>query len=369
VEARDFFVKNNELKNPSADPAQDIADFLATHAPALQQLREATPRRFCRFSTEWGRGMGDDRVLVGFLQNAAMLFRVSASARLAMGNVAAAADEIRHLIRLSEVIRSERGLLASIVGAWSLEYVTAAISDGLFTSQWTDADLQAFEEKLASFSSIDDFAFGLNSERAFANVEYDRIAQHGYVSPFPRQKESAMMKVGLALYPSGWVRQNMVKTNEYFDFLIEQLEASKLSDRPQISPKQWTEGWSSRNLAKSTLARAYWAFASSLVYLMSGNEWSYISAHSHIVQTRLACALERYHRSKGSFPEKLQSLVPEFLPSIPQPLVAELQIHYAPNENGFTLWETVATSQDNAGANASDQSPGAASWVWRHSRP
>jgi hypothetical protein len=367
VEARDFFVKNMQLTNPSGDPAKDLVGFLATHAPALEQLREATRRRFCRFSTHWGRGTAVDRALVGFLQNAATLFRVSSSARLAMGDVAGAADEIRHLIRLSEAIRSEPGLLASIIGAWSLEHVASAISDGLFTGQWTDSDLHAFEQQLASFSPIDDFAFGLNSERAFANVEYERIAQRGYVSPFPNQKDAPMMKVKLALYPSGWVRQNMVKTNEYFDFFIEQLEAAKVGGHPEISPKQWNEAWSKRNLGKSMLARAYWAFTSSLVYLMSGNEISYTSAHSHLAQTRLACALERYHRSKGGYPEKLESLVPEFLPFIPQPLVADLRIHYAPEKNGYVLWETVTMSQSEAGADVSDHSLGAASWVWRRS--
>src|SRR5688572_4051665 len=156
VEVRDFFVNNKELTNPSADPAKDVVDFLATHAPALQQLREATPRRFCRFSSNWGAGIEGDRELIGFLNNAAMLFQVSSSARLAMGDVAGAADEIRHLVRLSEVIRSEPGLLASIFGVFSLDRVASAISEGLFTGQWTDADLQRFEEQLALFKPLDD---------------------------------------------------------------------------------------------------------------------------------------------------------------------------------------------------------------------
>ncbi len=368
AEVRDFFVRNKELTNPSGDPAKDVVDFLAAHAPALQQLREVTPRRFCRFSTNWGAGIDGDRQLIDFLLNAALLFQISSSARLATGDVAGAADEIWHLVRLSEVIRSEPGLLASVFGVPTMERVASAISEGLITGQWTDADLQRFEEQLASFNPLEDLAFGLNSHRAFANLEYNRIAEHGYVNPFPNARESALMKVGLAIYPSGWVRQNMVKSNEYFDYMVEQIKAASKSDRPQLSYKLWTDAWSQRNLGKSTISRAYLAFVSSMVYMIGGNELGYISAQSHIAQTRLACALERYYRAKGAFPEKVEDLVPAFLPHIPQTLDAKLRIHYVREKgNGYVLWETVGKDQGESPSAVSNDALKDASWVWRRS--
>lgn len=364
-EARDFFVTNGEIPQPSADPAQDLLELFVRKAPALQQLREASSRRQTKFARFWGGGVDPNRVMATFLLNSARLFRLSACARLIKGDVDGAASEIRHLARLCAAVRSEPGLLSGMMGTWVAQILACAVSDGVASGQWTDEQLQEFTETLRAVDSLADMRFAVSAERAFLNLEYERMAQHGYVSPFPQFKEPWMTKVGMAFYPSGWARQNMVKTNEFFDFLLQEFATAEGgTPRPLslIPPRDWEE----KHLGYSLVSRMYWGFTHSTVYLLGGIEMGWTYSQSHLAQAQLACALERYERRHGHYPESLALLVPDFLPDVPGPLVDTLRISYQRiSEKEYVLWEHNAGAPVPVGAMVSEETLKSAEWVWR----
>jgi len=51
----------------------------------------------------------------------------------------------------------------------------------------------------------------------------------------------------------------------------------------------------------------------------------------------LACALERYRMQEGSFPEKLEALIPEYLPQMPPGSLSLGSLSYKPVEGGYEL--------------------------------
>jgi hypothetical protein len=53
--------------------------------------------------------------------------------------------------------------------------------------------------------------------------------------------------------------------------------------------------------------------------------------------TVLACALERYRLKEGSFPEKLEVLIPEYLPQMPPGSGPPALLSYELNEEGYEL--------------------------------
>ena len=53
--------------------------------------------------------------------------------------------------------------------------------------------------------------------------------------------------------------------------------------------------------------------------------------------TVLACALERYRMKEGSFPEKLEALIPEYLPQMPPGSGSPALLSYQLNEEGYEL--------------------------------
>jgi len=364
-EARDFFVTNREIPTPSADPAQDLLDLFARKAPALQQFREASARRQTRFARFWGGGVDLNRVMATFLLNSARLFRLSACARLTKGDVDGAASEIRHLARLCAAVRSEPGLLSGMMGTWVAEILACAISDGVATGQWTEEQLQEFTETLRAVNSLADIRFAISSERAFINLEFERIAQHGYVCPIPGIKEPWLTKVSMPFYPSGWARQNMVKTNEYLDFRLQQLTPAQ-DGPPRPLSLAAGQDWEGRNLRDPMGWRVYWGFTHSMVYLLRGIDMGWTYSHSYLARAQLACALERYVRRLGHYPESLDLLVPDFLPDVPESLVDTLKISYRRvSEKEYVLWEDYASVPAPAGPQVSEEALKSADWVWR----
>ncbi len=51
----------------------------------------------------------------------------------------------------------------------------------------------------------------------------------------------------------------------------------------------------------------------------------------------LACALERYRMKVGSFPEKLEALIPEYLPQMPPGSLSQGSLSYTRTEKGYEL--------------------------------
>ena len=60
---------------------------------------------------------------------------------------------------------------------------------------------------------------------------------------------------------------------------------------------------------------------------------------TQINQTVIACALERYRISHGSYPVSLDALVPEYLTKIPNSPISGKPMNYSLNPEGtFQLW-------------------------------
>ncbi len=98
---------------------------------------------------------------------------------------------------------------------------------------------------------------------------------------------------------------------------------------------------------------------------MSGG---YFSAHTRAQQARLACALERFRLSRGTFPETLAELVPDFMAAIPPDIMDGAPMRYRRTDDGsYELWSIGINRKDDQAAidpklNAREQ----LDWVWRY---
>ena len=77
----------------------------------------------------------------------------------------------------------------------------------------------------------------------------------------------------------------------------------------------------------------------------------------------LACALERYRRVEGHYPETLASLAPRFIDRIPHDLINGQSLKYQRTANGsFTLYSVGWNEKDDEGEVSSNRDQG--DWVW-----
>jgi hypothetical protein len=73
---------------------------------------------------------------------------------------------------------------------------------------------------------------------------------------------------------------------------------------------------------------------------------------------RLAFALEAYQREHGSYPAKLEALVPGYLPRIPDDLFSGKALIYRPVRSAYLLYSVGLNGQDDQGRSYDDDPPG-----------
>jgi hypothetical protein len=97
-------------------------------------------------------------------------------------------------------------------------------------------------------------------------------------------------------------------------------------------------------------------------------ERQFVEMATTIDEARLACALERFRLKRGSFPENLAELAPDFLPRVPVEIVNGEPYHYRRSDDGNFLLYSVGTDLVDDGG-AIDPRHGVTSqkdWVWRY---
>ncbi len=363
---RDFL--SVEKPTPTTTPAPDLLALLATQAPALQQLREVAPRRQCRFPTIWEKGYAAVLPHLNPLVECGVLFRLSVSANLAAGQPAQAAIEVGHLFRLHTALCSEPSIIAGLVGNSVLENAMGAVWEGLATGQWTEADLAAFEKQLGMVNVLADFRRAMGTERGAFNTEAVHIAG---MSGRELQEFWTAVQLGsvkVAYLPSGWVWQNMVKANEYYDSILAPYHPTATGEPEFIPARPTSDDWIRAHLGTSSFRRAYYFLVNALLPATDNCEANFLAPHTRVLQTKIACALERYRRAKKSFPDKLEELVPEFLAAVPKDICDGQPMRYRRAEDGGYLLWSVAMDRKDDGGNAG---PPEASrlkqpdWLWR----
>jgi hypothetical protein len=83
---------------------------------------------------------------------------------------------------------------------------------------------------------------------------------------------------------------------------------------------------------------------------------------------RVACALERYYLRYHSYPNTLQSLVPEFINPLPHDLIDGKPLKYRQTPDGrFVLYSIDWTGKDKGGkVKENDLHEISGDWVWRY---
>jgi hypothetical protein len=98
---------------------------------------------------------------------------------------------------------------------------------------------------------------------------------------------------------------------------------------------------------------------------------SFSKTQNTVDMALLACALESYRLVKGEYPANLNSLVPEYLETIPPDVVNGEPLHFQRTANGsFKLYSIGWNGQDDGGVIGTNQferyGPNTGDWVWQY---
>ena len=97
------------------------------------------------------------------------------AAHLALGDSPAAYEDFHAGLRLYTALEKEPTLIAGLVRLSILAFEENAVGSGLLRQQWGDAELAKIIADLSRLRLMDDYAFGLGSERGLSNLVHEQF--------------------------------------------------------------------------------------------------------------------------------------------------------------------------------------------------
>ena len=357
-----YFVETKLLPATGESAAADVLKALEKFADPFAQIRKAGARPHRRFPVHWEQGFAAKYPHLELVSNASKLLALRLAANLALGKSAAAYEDFRDGLRFSTATRQEPLVLSGLVRISAVAKMENAVWDGLARHQWAEPELRMIETDLANFDWLKDYVFAMASERVGFNAMTDMVIEH------PQQFVDAALggdsrtSGGLRLYPSGWLYQSKVRANHLFDELLARIDPGQrrfFGERPvPSSPAQMT----------SLVTCVYYAHFRILTSAYESVEKRFVQAATLTDHTRLACALERFRLARGTYPEALAELAPEFIPAVPAEIVNGEPYRYRRTEDGsFVLYSVGTDLRDDGGVlNPKASEWKQADWVWRY---
>jgi hypothetical protein len=378
----------------AAQAADGVLAALAEAEPVIEELREASHRRYSRFDISYAN---DDPAAIllphlSVLRRVGDVLQLRVSAELATGRINAAAYDVELLLYLAQSVRDEPIMVSQMVRMWQARQVIHCIAEGM--GQWSDQQLRNFQERLQQFDFCVDMQRALDAERVFfgggmidfvhRNPEmYDALMGSG------TGRDLTFPGALWAAAPSGWF--DFEKRNYHVAFDQFRTPGIDLTNH-LITPAAVDQIESSL----TRLAQRSWpvlffrhqVFSALLLPGFAGPLRKTAFAQAGIDIASIACAVERYRLAHGQTPETLE-LLTQAQPvtagggngSSPAPLISVLRrdivngepLKYRREPDGrYLIYSVGWNAKDDGGTNVLTKGEGErggiplqGDWVWR----
>ncbi|MBX3746523.1 MAG: hypothetical protein KF833_14540 [Verrucomicrobiae bacterium] len=352
-----------------ADPAAEVLAYLQRFEPELAEIAEASRRPASYGWISAGPDLDISPPLSHFAiaKTLSTLFRTRAAARLVAGDQDGAHHDTLVLLRLATISVPDPVLIAHLVRIAQTAIAFSAVAEGLGARAWSDPQLAELQDLIARFDFQTEAVRAMRGERVFGHSMFEGMirgvlpnqhllehsedaAPHG--TPFQRIP---------GLTPYGLLRRSQVLQHRLYDTLIARLEApdwAAAMTRSDYESSLYTDAGLEPMRPSVILPRMLTAAIAT-----AGTKAARQEVTARLA--RVACALERHRLRHGSFPGRLDQLVPAFLPSVPLDPMDGQPLRYRPLDNGwFQLWSVALNGRDDGGVMSTPGSDAEGDWVW-----
>jgi len=354
---------------PEAAPAEVILRALGRFGPELKELHEAaTARPESRFPVHYEEVPSWGILLphLARVKSLTMLCQMRATAFLDAGQPAAAFEDLRLGLRLSDSLRNEPILIDHLVRIAALAFDLQTVREGLLRHAWSEGQLTEIEGYLAQVNLLAEYKHVMYGERAFETGGVDYLRRQGH-------RADAFSAIGggegvpaLRLMPSGMFCQNMLTISRFFeDFTLPAVDEQARRVSPELSVKG--------QRAIEEMRRGPYTLMAKLLLPALGNAVRKSAVmQTYLDATRVGCALERHRLANGKPPVSLDGLVPSFIAAVPSDVIDGRPLRYRPDPDGGYVVYSVGWNQTDDGgvlAWSKERKPSVdlehGDWVWR----
>jgi hypothetical protein len=380
-----YLQSTNRINQPAdsvgrKEAAEVVLANLAECSDVLEELQESRKRKYSRFNLRYNN---DDPAAIllphlAVLKHICQILQLRATAELAVGKRAEACSDINLMFRVAEASRDEPILISQLVRLPMLYMALEPIADGF--GQWSEPELQTFQEELQRLDFCADMKRSLGAERVlfgggvieFLRREPDKFEALSGDGKFPGAVWSAV--------PNGWFDLEKVNYSRFFDELV--MPSIDVANR-RITPSacKEAEGRIMGVLGKSQ-ARLFFQHRAFCSLLVPGTLT--LARKTAFGQTAadtagIACAVERFKLAKGKLPESLGELVPQFMEKLPHDIITGQSLKYKGTDDGrYVVYSVGWNEKDDGGVTGfrkgendvwvkkgENDVPAEEDWVWR----
>lgn len=315
---RDVFVRIHRPDTVAGEaPAAAVLRALLPLRPLLDELRVAARTRPGARLDSGGLPFEPPALDASVVRDLAEALVLRASAALALGRTDEAFADTFAALRLANGIAKVPQRLGILLGESLLGAATRPILEGRQRHAWSEAQLAAFQAQLGELRPLAAYDRMLRAERAFAIQFVDTAPDFS-----PARAADRFHWQRWLLH--GWAQQNKVAVYRHFEADVWStftVEPERILPDRVARAEASTRALTASNSPYSWVARQA---VNHLVVILNGVG----RTADTITLTAVACAMERYRLAHGQYPEKLDTLVPAYLPAVPTGRFDGLPVKY-----------------------------------------
>jgi tRNA A-37 threonylcarbamoyl transferase component Bud32 len=371
---------------PNRMSLQEMLDWYEQYRSEFNQLEAALRRPYSRLTPN--RSRPDQSSIPGFVgfRTAAQNYANLCKTRLLLGQVDAALNDARMLRRLADAVQATEPptLVEAMIKVALTGLLTHTIEESMAEGLWPERHWEELQRLCEGVDLLAGVSAALRGgERAAILQMVDTVSAEGidhllaefrriklsYTRPDDSQVLSYTRLERFADFaiPRGWIDQNKARYAQLLQRSLRRLDAANQWIDLGGSDAEWGEFETSMQGF-----RPYYILTEFAVANFSRAISTTAKNQTHANAAYLAFALERHRAAKGTYPERLEQLVPDFAAAITKDVFDGQSLRYRRTNDGkYVLWSIGTNEQDDRGVATVDKEGksnwGSATgdWVWQ----
>lgn len=348
----------------------DLTVAMAQYNPIFIEISKASRRPMARIEHDYTNLSTFNSF--NMLLKLGKLYRLKTLVDLEQGRSEAAVDDIRIMIRLANITQDEPIAISSLIRIGILAMTLQPFREGISAHQWNENEFRALGGDFAQLDLIKHMDLALRGERCYWNKTLQQVLKKPDQIYFNGFYDKPTISWLVKLTPNGWAYLNVRKSDiVYADYFIARTNIIT-THRGQL-PVERVEQICREDQRPRLI---FEVLPYSVRNLIIGMCLKVGKAQTWMQCAAVACALERYRIAKGSYPDKLATLIPDYIERIPLDVIDGEPLRYQQDgKGGYVLYSIGWNRLDDKGVSADESATikGAPSdlerkqgdWSWR----
>jgi len=337
-----------QLPEPG-NPALDVLAGLLPAEPVLSEICAAAALPRSQFPIHFDAALDALLAHLSKIKEVQRTLRLRCAAHLATGQTGAAFADATNALNVAELLREEPLLISQLVRYAQASIAASTLWQGLAKHQWSDAQLAEFQRQLAQIDYLPGLVRAFEGERALGIAGMERLIHESPARASFLGEDSSRLRLLISIHRS-MLRQNQVALAHY--------QSAMLTGLRQGITNSAQSGLTT--LLDSDEARLEWHIPTTyspfrvMVAMLAPATGKAMDktarAQTTVKLASVACALERYRLARGSYPETLGQLAPQFAASLPLDPMVNQPFRYQRTDDGwFLLYSVGPNGKDDGG--------------------